>query len=117
MENTQLTHFESVLNQRKQAILTQLNENAKTLQGLQNSEPIDSVDFSSVATSSQIERTIALSLRQELEDVEHSLAKFRQKIYGICELCGDEIDRERLKIKPQARYCKNCREIIEKERQ
>ena len=29
-------------------------------------------------------------------------------------MCEDEIDIERLKVKPNAKYCITCREIIEK---
>ncbi|MEL1170649.1 TraR/DksA C4-type zinc finger protein, partial [Campylobacter jejuni] len=33
--------------------------------------------------------------------------------YGICESCDDEIDSQRLKVKPHARYCIACRQIAE----
>ena len=31
-------------------------------------------------------------------------------------MCEDEISIDRLKAKPQARYCITCREIIEKQK-
>lgn len=116
MDKRDLSAFERVLTARKEAILTQLDSSNRDVEGLLGSEPNDNVDFSTINTSSQIEQTISENLRAELADIERSLGKIRAGNYGICELCEDDIDLNRLKIKPHARYCKNCREIIEKER-
>lgn len=116
MEKRLVDEFKDILTQRKEAILTQLNENAQHLQGLQNSAPSDSADFSAINNSSQIEQIVAKNLRQELGEIAISLAKIKQEKFGNCELCGGEIDLERLKIKPHARFCINCREIVEREK-
>lgn len=115
MEKKDLERFESILKKRKTQILAQLNDDANEIEGLLHSEPNDNVDFSTINTSSHIEQTIAENLRVELDDIALSLQKIKQNTYGICELCGDNIDLNRLKIKPHARYCKNCRESVEKE--
>lgn len=116
MEKTELDEFKEILETRKRAILAQLNDNAQDLQGLQDSAPSDSADFSTINTSSQIEQAIAENLKEELSEIALSLNKIHQNKFGICELCESDIDLNRLKIKPHARYCINCREIIEKEK-
>ncbi len=45
------------------------------------------------------------SLEQKLKDVEHALEKIGQGTYGICEKCGKEIEEERLKAAPEAKFC------------
>ncbi len=115
MEAKDLKHFQGVLQKRQAQILAQLNYDASEIEGLLGSEPNDNVDFSTINTSSQIEQAIAENLRVELDDIALSLQKIRQNTYGICELCGENIDLNRIKIKPHARYCKNCREFVEKE--
>lgn len=115
MEKKDLERFEGILQKRKAQILAQLNDDANEIEGLLSSEPNDNVDFSTINTSSQIEQAIAENLRVELDDIALSLQKIKQNTYGICELCGENIDLNRLKIKPHARYCKNCRESVEKE--
>lgn len=110
-----LNNFQTLLEQRKQTILTQLSDNAQDIEDLLGSEPNDNVDFSTINTSSQIEQTIAENLKQELKEIDLSLQKIKQNTYGICELCGENIDLNRIKIKPHARYCINCRELVEKE--
>jgi len=51
-----------------------------------------------------IENTLEL----ELEKVNLALKKTKQANYGICERCKKPIPQSRLKIYPQARYCKKC---------
>ncbi|TQR59021.1 RNA polymerase-binding protein DksA [Campylobacter troglodytis] len=116
MDKRSLNNFQTILEQRKDLIIKQLDDDLKELEGLHNSEPNDSIDFSLINTSSQIENTIDDNLKQELKDIDRSLSKIKQKNYGICELCADDIALNRLKIKPHARYCVSCREIIEKEK-
>lgn len=113
MDATKLKFFKDILTERKKVIFEELGENTKELQGLYNSEPNDNVDFSTITTSSQIEQTINKNLKMELGDIERSLKKIQNRIYGICELCDDEINVERLKIKPHARYCVACRQSVE----
>ena len=116
MNKKHLDNFQLILEERKLIILKQLDDNILDVVGLHNSAPSDNVDFSTINTSSQIEQTIGENLRQELKEIELSLVKIKQNNFGICELCNDDIDIERLKVKPHARYCINCREVVEKEK-
>lgn len=47
--------------------------------------------------------TETLSLR--LKDVEDALSKIQNNTYGICEVCKNEIEKERLQANPSARNC------------
>ena len=50
------------------------------------------------------ERTATLNtLQSRLKDVNDALAKIENGKYGICEVCGEEIEIERLKANPAAR--------------
>jgi YteA family regulatory protein len=53
------------------------------------------------------EKDIALNehSEKELEEINHALAKMEQGAYGICEVCGKEIDGERLEVLPTATVC------------
>lgn len=48
------------------------------------------------------------SLELELQNVNLALAKIKKGKYGICERCQKPITQARLKVYPQARYCKKC---------
>ena len=51
------------------------------------------------------ERDLALSAqaRAALEEIDHALAKFDLGTYGICEVSGDPIPKERLEAIPWAK--------------
>src|SRR2546423_4280996 len=53
--------------------------------------------------------TLEQTLKQQLAEVEHALAKFDGGTYGICDNCGKDIAPERLQALPQAALCINCK--------
>jgi DnaK suppressor protein len=57
------------------------------------------------------ERDLALSAqaRQEVEEIDHALARLRAGTYGNCESCGQPIPKARLKAIPHARLCVACK--------
>jgi RNA polymerase-binding transcription factor DksA len=59
----------------------------------------------------ELEKRLAFErrLREQLAEVEHALAKFDQGTYGICDICGQSIDRARLEALPQANLCLSCK--------
>ena len=51
-------------------------------------------------------QAITESFKVELMEVTNALAKIEAGTYGMCEVCGKEIEEERLKVNPSARTCK-----------
>jgi DnaK suppressor protein len=51
---------------------------------------------------------------EELEEIDFAISRIKKKSYGVCEMCEEEIDIERLEVKIFARYCVTCRKIVEK---
>jgi len=51
-------------------------------------------------------------VQQLLVDTRIALSKLKIGKYGICEKCGNRIDRARLEALPQARYCVDCEKKI-----
>lgn len=47
-------------------------------------------------------------LEKMLVDIRLALSKMKIGKYGVCENCGQWIDRARLEAFPQARYCLDC---------
>ena len=54
--------------------------------------------------------------RKELEEMDTALKKLDDGTYGVCEVCAEEIDDERLKVIPFATECVKCRSEEEKRR-
>ncbi len=49
---------------------------------------------------------ITNSLEARLKDVTNALSNIETGKYGVCEVCGGEIEAERLEANPAARTCK-----------
>ncbi len=60
-------------------------------------------DSGQVAAEQGENRSLADSLREQLGEVDHALAKFALGTYGLCEGSGEEIPEARLEAVPTAR--------------
>ncbi len=65
------------------------------------------------AAQTEVRVKLAASARMVLADVEAALARMADGRYGRCHLCRRPVDRERLMIVPQARYCARCQQVRE----
>jgi len=50
------------------------------------------------------------NLENQLKDINSALEKTEKGTYGKCEKCQKEIDKDRLKAYPAARFCLKCEE-------
>ena len=67
-------------------------------------------DDATEAFDQAVDVALKRKLEGSLEEVEQALKKFDKGTYGLCETCGARIERARLEILPQARYCLGCQE-------
>ena len=58
----------------------------------------------------ELEKRLALEnrIRKEMTKIEHALQKIEKGTYGLCDICGQQIDPARLEALPQASLCLNC---------
>jgi len=106
----------------KEKLLERKEELLKILENLQNEfreisscDIKEDADFASCSTNSDSNFYLYNQQKNELLEIEEALEKIKTGKYGICEMCEEPINPERLLIKPFAKYCITCREIIEKE--
>ena len=66
------------------------------------------------------DREFALSLvsneQEVLYEIDEALHRIEAKTYGICEMTGQAIEPERLKVLPYARYSREAQEEMERNR-
>lgn len=65
------------------------------------------------AAQAEVHVKLAASARMVLADVEAALQRIAEGRYGTCHLCRRPVERERLMIVPQARYCGRCQQVRE----
>jgi DnaK suppressor protein len=52
--------------------------------------------------------TLAMASRRALTSIAAALRDMAEGRYGLCDGCGDPIQHERLRARPETRYCVSC---------
>ncbi len=114
MQTSELSYFKEILESRKVQIVKNISGVNDELNQLSSLELNDEGDHAAVNNNSMIESAIVSQQEKELSEIQVTLGKISQGDYGVCEMCEDPIGFQRLKVKPHAIYCIDCREIVEK---
>lgn len=114
MQTSELNYFKDILLSRKKQIIKNIDGVNNELSQLSALELNDEGDHASVNSNSMIESAIVRQQAKELSEIEIALGKIAHGGYGVCDMCEDDIGFQRLKVKPHATYCIDCREIVEK---
>lgn len=72
----------------------------------------DESDMSDRSEDYNEKSALTETLDKRLEDINHALSKIGGESYGVCEVCGNPIEEDRLEANPAARTCKACMEKV-----
>lgn len=111
----QIDELKVILMERKENILSNINNSRANIDQLKEQEINDELDYAELVSDSFTEGMIANHQLEELKQIEDSLKKIILGTYGICDMCGVVIPLGRLKAKPFARFCTECRTVFENE--
>jgi len=114
VQESELNYFKEILESRRDQINKNIEGVNTELNQLNALELNDEGDHASVNNNSMVESAIVAQQTQELFEISTALGKISDGEYGICKMCDDNIGFQRLKVKPHAVYCIDCREIVEK---
>ena len=117
MHDKELEYFQDTLESRKVQIEKNISGVEKEMDALRELELNDEGDYASVSNDNMVENAIGNQQELELFEIDIALAKIIQGTegpFGICEMCEEYVGVHRLKVKPHAKYCIDCREIAEK---
>jgi DnaK suppressor protein len=114
LQESELSYFKDILEGRNSQIVKNINGVNDELDQLSRLELNDEGDHAAVNNSAMIESAIVRQQEQELREINVALGKIALGDYGTCAMCEDDIGFQRLKVKPHAIYCIDCREIVEK---
>lgn len=112
---TQIDELRAILLERKESILSNINNSRENIDQLKDQDIKDELDYAELVSDSFIEGMITNHQLDELRQIEDSLKKISDGTYGICDMCGTNIPLGRLKAKPFARFCTECRTVYEQE--
>jgi DnaK suppressor protein len=115
LNEIELKNFKTALEERKRKIENNLNATSVEMNEMRRNELKDEGDHAAMSLETAVDNAILGQQFKELAEIELALGKIQNNIYGMCEMCEEEINIERLKVKNFARYCITCREVVEKE--
>ena len=109
----QVEELETMLHQRQIAIESNISDGIDNISKLNNLDCKDELDFAEASSDSFTSGIIINQQKQELKEIKEALESIKNGTYGICEMCDEPIAIGRLKAKPFAKFCTDCREIHE----
>ena len=111
----QIDELKTILLQRKESLSQNIHNSIDSIDQLKNQDINDDLDYADFVSDSFTEGMIANHQLDELKQIEEALRKIREGTYGICDMCGINIPIGRLKAKPFAKFCTECRTVFEQE--
>ncbi|RXJ65915.1 molecular chaperone DnaK suppressor DksA [Halarcobacter ebronensis] len=98
----------------KRKIENTLNTISSEHDGLSDMDLSDDGDFAAASRDYDNDIHIKVQQQEELSLINHAISKIEKGVYtGLCEMCDSEIGMKRLRVKPYAKYCIDCRNYID----
>ena len=112
---SQIDELKVILLERRDSILSNINNSRLNIDQLKDQDIKDELDYAELVSDSFTEGMIANHQLEEFKQIEEALTKISKGTYGICDMCSIVIPLGRLKAKPFAKFCTECRTVYEHE--
>ena len=114
LSQVELKFFKEELEKQKEKIQNGLDKKLKELNN--HDEAKDEADHAAIAIDNLTSNTILREQQKTLNQIKRSLNKIALGTYGICTMCEEKINIERLKVQMFSEYCVACRNELDKQR-
>lgn len=117
LNKKQVEEIHNLLIQNKRKIELTLNTISNEHNDLSDMQLSDDGDFAAASRDYNNDIHIKKQQVEELALIDHALSKIEKGTFsGLCEMCDSEIGIQRLRVKPHAKYCIECRTHIDKDK-
>ena len=114
MEPKLIERFRKRLLQAREEIIGQMRQRDTSAQEIGKNGIQDIGDESVTISNRHLLMSLSENERTKLIEVDEALDRIEEGSYGICEECEEPIALKRLEVIPNARYCVQCMENLEK---
>ena len=114
LSQEELNFFKEELEKQKEKIQTNLDEKLKELST--QHEAKDEADHASIAVDNLTNTSILKNQQKTLNQIKRSLNKIALGTYGVCTVCEEKINIERLKVQIFSEHCVRCRNELDKQK-
>ena len=116
LTHEELLFFKKKLEEKQKKILLNLKNKDNECNASATSDLRDEVDHVFFIINNSTNHTILREQYKMLNQINRSLNRIEIGTYGVCNLCEETIDIERLKVTLFAEQCISCKELLEKRR-
>ena len=114
LKEKQIEILKNQLEEKRRYLLNETSTSKTIIKELLLEPSYDDIDYAEVSNDSYSLNILRDKQVHDLKEIELALKKIEQNCYGICEMCDDKIGIKRLRVKPHARFCVECREEYER---
>ena len=114
MEPKLAERFRKRLLQVREEIIEGIKQRDVSAQGIGQNGIQDIGDESATISHRYLLMSLSENERSKLMEIDEALDRIEDGTFGICEDCGEPIALKRLEVIPDARYCVECQENLEK---
>lgn len=113
MDTNKKRAIEAKLKEQRKELIKKRRGNEESWQNLHRNE----IEFEESATNEYLAASLDQLDKQDkrrIEEIDIALGKLQTELYGICEICGEEISEKRLEALPWTTKCIDCAAEMEK---
>lgn len=115
IDHREIEKFKQLLLEKREEIVGGVRQIRASSQEMGQDGIQDMADEASNLYNTQILMSLNENQRKILREVDEALDRIEEGTYGICDNCEKTIALKRLQIKPFAKYCVQCQNLIEKQ--
>jgi DnaK suppressor protein len=114
MNKKKLEEFRTILTKKMKSLVDEAKKSMGDITETKETfaDPTDLASF-------EADRNFLLRIkdreRKHILKIKEVLKKIDDGSYGICEICGEDIDEKRLKLRPETTFCIECKTEMEHE--
>jgi len=122
MRSREIEQFRRMLLEKRRLLVGDVNALEKA--ALQDSRqdasgdlskmPLDMADIGTDNYEQEFTLGLIETEQATLQEIDEALERIENKQYGKCVACDGHIPKARLKVKPHAKYCVECKRLEEK---
>ena len=116
LNKRELDKFKKTLLELRDEVSDRIRNRASTTRVDELETLTEEIDQANHATEEAFNMRLLDKEVKHLRQIEHSLRKFEEGTYGICEGTEEQIERKRLEARPWTRYSVAYKEQLEREK-
>jgi DnaK suppressor protein len=113
MNKKDLEHFTRLILEERRRKLDSLGKTQGTLEEINDARAAEYEEEVSLSDDKEYLNKLIEHASRGLEEINRALQKIIDGTYGVCEMTGQPISRERLEAIPTARYCLEAQQEVD----